>query len=122
MTLVSVLSGSKDFTFTKSNAIDSSGDYFVNGVFVYAGYEVDAFRSIGLTHNLDEFYSSTKAVYTSSVDVFTATSSYDRSSVISVLSPSVSSSGPRTLSQLVLGTDSFLTTEQMARKTLSGTL
>lgn len=122
LNLISVISGSKDFNFVKSNLTDAAPDFFINGVFVQAGYEIDSNRAVGLTYDIDRFYANGLAVYTASVDVFTATASYDRSSVTAILSPSVVSTGPRTLTQVIVGTDSQLTTAKLAARELSGTL
>lgn len=121
LNLISVISGSKDFTFIKSNLTDAPADYYSTGIYIEAGSELEINRAIGITDSVNDFYKENLAVYTSGTSVFTTTASYDRSLVASVLSPSVSSMGPRTLKQIVNNTD-FMTTSQIAQLVLSGTI
>lgn len=124
LNLVSVISGSKDFAdlAAQGNAAASAPDFFISGIYVMSGHELEADRSIGITYDEDEFYASGFAVYTGSVAIFEATASYQRADVLDILAPSVSSGGPRTLSQVIAGTDAVLTTTELARIRLSGSL
>ena len=123
LNLVSVISGSKDFVGgVEGNATMTLPDFFISGIYVMTGPEVEIDRTVGITHDVEAFYTDGFAVYTGSVAIFEATASYERTDVIDILAPTVSSAGPRTLGQVIAGTDAFFTTTEQARIRLSGSL